>query len=77
MTSVKREDAENSYKCRMALKMAIPVVSMDYVDMCVNEGGLVDRDLYLVAGSTKAQQLAQGKIQGRYYKSIIFLHRLS
>jgi hypothetical protein len=55
----------HSYKCWAAVKLGVPMVSLAYVDACVSEGRLVDKDAYLVAGYTKAQQLRRGKIQGK------------
>ena len=58
------KSAEDSYKCRTALKYGVPVVSVDYLYNCVEKGRLTDPDPFLVLGSTCSQLLTSGVIAG-------------
>ena len=66
MTSAASDKADDSYKCRSAVKLGIPVVSIDYLHSCVDNGQLVDIDPFVVLGSTKKQLLSCGVIAGKY-----------
>uniref|UniRef100_A0A8B8A9B9 Poly [ADP-ribose] polymerase n=1 Tax=Crassostrea virginica TaxID=6565 RepID=A0A8B8A9B9_CRAVI len=56
------EKADVSYKCKMATKFHIPVVSLDFIFDCVSQGKQLDSDDYLLVGKTKAQEFSSGKI---------------
>uniref|UniRef100_K1PUC2 Poly [ADP-ribose] polymerase 4 n=1 Tax=Magallana gigas TaxID=29159 RepID=K1PUC2_MAGGI len=56
------EKADVSYKCKMAAKFRIPVVSLDFIFDCISQGKLLDTDKYLLVGKTKAQEFSSGKI---------------
>mgnify|MGYP003692038365 CR=1 FL=1 len=58
------EKADVSYKCKMATKFHIPVVSLDFIFDCVSQGKQLDSDDYLLVGKTKAQEFSSGKISG-------------
>ena len=67
------EKADISYKVKMAAKYSIPVVSMTYIEKCVEEGRLLNTDDYLLVGKTKSQELGSGKISGLYRYDSKFL----
>nr|XP_034334282.1 protein mono-ADP-ribosyltransferase PARP4 isoform X4 [Crassostrea gigas] len=56
------EKADVSYKCKMATKFRIPVVSLDFIFDCISQGKLLDTDNFLLVGKTKAQEFSSGKI---------------
>lgn len=58
------EKAQDSYKSRMAQKWGIPVVSMEFVDKCIEAGKLLEADQFIVVGKTAAQEFSTGKIVG-------------
>ena len=58
------EKADISYKVKMASKYGIPIISMTYIDKCVEAGILLNTDDYIMVGKTKAQELGSGKISG-------------
>ena len=58
------EKADISYKVKMASKYGIPIISMTYIDKCVETGELLNTDDYIMVGKTKAQELGSGKITG-------------
>lgn len=58
------EKAQDSYKSRMAHKWGIPVLSMEFVDRCLEEGKLLEADSFIVVGKTAAQEFSSGKIIG-------------
>ena len=60
------EKAQDSYKSRMAQKWGIPVVSLDFVDSCLEAGKLLDADKFIVVGRTAAEEFSSGKIVGRF-----------
>lgn len=59
------EKAEFSYKCKMAVKYGLPVVSPDWIRRSIEEGHLLCTDDYLVMGKSKSEGLKEGKISGR------------
>lgn len=59
------EKADVSYKCKIAAKFRIPVVSLDFIFDCISQGKLLDTDNYLLVGKTKAQEFSSGKISGK------------
>lgn len=60
------EKAQDSYKSRMAQKWGIPVVSLDFLDCCLETGRLLEPDPYIVVGKTAAEQFSSGKIVGEW-----------
>jgi poly [ADP-ribose] polymerase len=58
------EKAQDSYKSRMARKWGIPVVSIEFVSRCLEEGKLLEADSFIVVGKTAAQEFSSGKIIG-------------
>ena len=65
------EKAQDSYKSRMAQKWSIPVVSMEFVDKCIEAKKLLEADQFIVVGKTAAQEFSTGKIVGMYLSSAI------
>ena len=65
------EKAQDSYKSRMAQKWGIPVVSMEFVDKCIEAKKLLEADQFIVVGKTAAQEFSTGKIVGMYLSSAI------
>ena len=59
------EKADTSYKCRMAMKYGIPIVSPEYLWQSVNGGVLQKTDDFIVAGKSKSDTLKEGKITGK------------
>lgn len=59
-----RENASDTYKARTALKYRVPVVSLNFIDACLEAGRLLDADSYIAVGKTKAQEFGSGKIVG-------------
>lgn len=62
------EKAQDSYKSRMAQKWGIPVVSVDFIQRCVEAKKLLETDPYTVVGKTAAQEFSSGKILGRCWR---------
>ena len=58
------EKAQDSYKSRMAQKWGIPVVSVDFIDRCVEDNCLLEVDPFVVVGKTAAKEFSTGKIVG-------------
>ncbi|XP_076466190.1 uncharacterized protein LOC143297656 [Babylonia areolata] len=56
------EKCDISSKCRMAVKYGLPVVSMDYIWDCVDEGRRLSVDRYTIGGKSKALDFRSGKI---------------
>ncbi|CAG2243592.1 PARP2_3_4 [Mytilus edulis] len=63
------EKADISYKCKMATKYGLPVVSLDYIHDCVDQGRLLNTDNYILVGKTKSQEFSSGKILSTKYQS--------
>ncbi|VDH98080.1 poly [ADP-ribose] polymerase [Mytilus galloprovincialis] len=63
------EKADISYKCKMATKYGLPVVSLDYIHDCVDQGRLLNTDNYILVGKTKSQEFSSGKITASKYQS--------
>lgn len=61
------EKAIESYKGRQAVKLNVPLVSMSFVDDCIQSGKLLDADPYIVSGNSRSQQLQAGKIEGWFF----------
>ena len=51
-----------TYKIETAVKLGIPVVGIQYIKDCCESEKLVDSDGFIVAGKTKSDSLASGKI---------------
>ncbi|KAI0229496.1 Protein mono-ADP-ribosyltransferase PARP4 [Lamellibrachia satsuma] len=64
-----RENASDTYKARTALKYRVPVVSLNFIDACLEAGRLLDADSYIAVGKTKAQEFGSGKIVAANTKS--------
>ncbi|XP_033740043.1 protein mono-ADP-ribosyltransferase PARP4-like isoform X2 [Pecten maximus] len=60
--------ADISYKCKMAQKYGIPVVSVSFLYDCVEKGRLLSTDDYLVVGKTRSQKLGSGRIAATKYQ---------
>ncbi|KAL4233481.1 Protein mono-ADP-ribosyltransferase parp4 [Mactra antiquata] len=56
------EKTDVSYKCRMAAKYDLPVVSINWIKQCIEQNRILNTDDYLIAGKTKSDKLAAGKI---------------
>ena len=59
------EKAQDSYKSRMAQKWGIPVVSVMFIESCIESGKLLEPDQFVVAGKTPSEELSSGKIVGK------------
>ncbi|XP_060065436.1 protein mono-ADP-ribosyltransferase PARP4-like [Ylistrum balloti] len=57
-----------SYKCKMAQKYGIPVVSISFLYDCVDKGRLLSSDDYLMVGKSTSQKLGSGKIAATKYQ---------
>lgn len=60
------KDITETYKGRAALKLGIPIVSLAFVDDCIEKQKALDSEEYLVAGNTSAKQFSCGIIKGNY-----------
>lgn len=60
------QECVESYKCRKALELSIPVLSAGYIHECVIEGSLKDHDEFIAAGLSRTGQLGSGKISGLF-----------
>jgi len=54
--------AQDSFKCHVAIKYKIPVVSCDFLYECVKEARWVNPESFYVVGETRSQQLQRGVI---------------
>ena len=54
--------AEPSYKTKTAIRYGIPVVSVNFINACMEHGKLVDVDQFLVFGESASSQFKSGKI---------------
>ena len=61
------EKADISYKCKMATKYGLPVVSVDFIHDSVDQGKLLNTDNYILVGKTKSEEFNSGKILGKNY----------
>lgn len=52
----------DNYKCRKAKTLGIPIVSEKFVFDCIAKQCIVEPEDYLLAGETRAQSFAKGKI---------------
>ncbi|XP_038059035.1 uncharacterized protein LOC119730290 isoform X2 [Patiria miniata] len=52
----------DSYKGRTAQKQGVPIVSVSFIERCVEEGKLLDHDDFLLVGKTTSMQFSSGKI---------------
>lgn len=59
------EKAQDSYKGRMAQKWGIPIVSLSFIQSCLDDGKLLEPDAFVVAGRTASEELSSGKIVGK------------
>ena len=62
VTNNDTDRAQDSFKCRTALKYKIPVVSFDFLYECVKECCWVDPEPFFVVGETRSQLLHRGLI---------------
>ena len=51
----------------MAQKWGIPVVSIKFIEDCIENGKLLEPDQFVVAGKTPSEELSSGKIVGKNY----------
>ena len=58
--------SQDSHKVRMAKRFGIPVVSLAFLDKCVESKEVVDADEFVVAGKTAAAEFKSGRIVGNY-----------
>ncbi|XP_078585828.1 protein mono-ADP-ribosyltransferase PARP4-like [Branchiostoma floridae x Branchiostoma japonicum] len=56
------KERTDSYKCRTAVKLGLPVVSLDYIEACVQAGELLHTDSFLLVGKSVADEFSTGKI---------------
>ncbi|XP_072018403.1 protein mono-ADP-ribosyltransferase PARP4-like [Amphiura filiformis] len=56
------EKAKDSYKGRMAQKYGVPILGMDFIDVCLSEDKLVDTEPHIVCGTSMTQEFSSGKI---------------
>ncbi|XP_071800756.1 protein mono-ADP-ribosyltransferase PARP4-like isoform X2 [Asterias amurensis] len=52
----------DSYKGRTAQKQGVPIVGVSFIEKCVEEGRLLDKDNFLLVGTTANMQFGSGKI---------------
>ena len=57
---------EDKYKCRQAVKLGIPVVSLSYIQDCLQQDSILHVDSYVITGKTKSSELKKGIIKGMY-----------
>lgn len=67
------QDYQDSYKGRTAEKCCIPIVSLAFIDACVNEGKLVNYQDYALSGKPNTESFAKGKIIGKPRRVIIIV----
>ena len=58
------DKAQDSYKCRTAQKLGVPILSTQYIVDCVEKAALLDTDPYVLFGKTKQEEFSSGKIVG-------------
>jgi len=73
VTNVSTEQAQNSYKCRAAIKFSIPVVSVDFLHDCVRNGQVSNPEPFFILGKTKSQLFQTGVIPAPGRVFFIFL----
>ncbi|CAH1248284.1 PARP4 [Branchiostoma lanceolatum] len=56
------KERTDSYKCRTAVKLGLPVVPLDYIEACVQSEELLDTDNFLLVGKSVAAEFSTGKI---------------
>ncbi|XP_072018548.1 protein mono-ADP-ribosyltransferase PARP4-like [Amphiura filiformis] len=56
------EKVKDSYKGRMAQKYGVPILGMDFIDVCLSEDKLVDTEPHIVCGTSMTQEFSSGKI---------------
>ncbi|XP_066269374.1 protein mono-ADP-ribosyltransferase PARP4-like [Branchiostoma lanceolatum] len=56
------KERTDSYKCRTAVKLGLPVVPLDYIEACVQAEELLDTDNFLLVGKSVAAEFSAGKI---------------
>ena len=59
------ERAADTYKGTAAVKLGIPVVTVDFIFDCIKHGKLLNSDDYLVVGKNKTEEFSTGKIVGK------------
>ncbi|KAL5009558.1 hypothetical protein ScPMuIL_011863 [Solemya velum] len=62
------EKADVSYKCRMAAKYGLPVISPDFIHDSVEKQKLLNTDDYILVGKTKAEEFGCGKVVASKYQ---------
>ena len=63
--------ASDTYKARTALKYGVPVVSLNFIDDCLEAKKLLEADGYIAVGKTKAEEFGSGKIVGAYFAFLL------
>ena len=61
------EKVDVSSKCRMAVKYGLPVLSLDYIWDCLQDGVLKDSSTYVVGGKSSVLDFKAGKISGNIF----------
>ena len=61
--------ADISYKCKMAAKYGLTVVSVDFIHDSVEQGRLLNTDNYILVGKTISEEFNSGKILATKYQS--------
>ncbi|XP_035659528.1 protein mono-ADP-ribosyltransferase PARP4-like [Branchiostoma floridae] len=56
------KERTDSYKCRTAVKLGLPVVSLEYIEACVQAEELLHTDSFLLVGKSVADEFSTGKI---------------
>ena len=56
------EKAKDSYKGRMAQKYGVPILGMDFIDVCISEDRLVDAEPHIVCGTSMSHEFGSGKV---------------
>ncbi len=59
---VTKSAPEPSYRVSTGIRYGIPIVSIDYIGACIEQGKLLDTDQFLVFGVSAASQFESGKI---------------
>lgn len=59
------DSCKNTYKCRKALELSIPVITIEYVGDSLCAGMALDFDKYITLGLRRIDQLETGKICGK------------
>jgi hypothetical protein len=68
--------APDSYKCRTAQKLGIPVVSTQFIEECLGAEKCLNPDPFVVFGKTKNEQFSSGKIAGEFLLYLNFFNLL-